>query len=42
MYMLSKVDGRSVLKPAVVDWSESEGLKTVENEDSIDVYFRLN
>ena len=39
--MTKRLDGKSILKPAVINWSESKGLQLSINEDSIDVYFRL-
>lgn len=36
-----KIDGKSILKPAVVDWSNRRGYRNVENEDNIEVYIRV-
>lgn len=37
----NKLDGKSILKPTVISWSEAKGLQCTVSDDSIDVYFRL-
>ncbi len=36
----NNLDGKSILKPTVISWSERQGPQCAINDDSIDVYFR--
>lgn len=42
MYAKLYLDGKSVLKPAVTEWSQRKGFKATESEDSIDIFVAIS